>query len=160
MDPTGLVVVGIAIAAGLVGIVVAAIPGLILVWAAVGAWALVERSTIAWIMFGIATLLAIGGQVVKYLVPGRRLKDAGIPNRSLLVGVLFSLVGFFLIPVVGFIVGFVVGVFVAERVRLGDGQQAWTSTKQALKAASLSIVIELAAGLAIAGLWLGTVLFA
>jgi uncharacterized protein YqgC (DUF456 family) len=159
VDPLGLTLVGLAIAAGLVGIVVAAIPGLILIWAAVGVWAFVEQSFLGWLIFAIATLLAIAGQVAKYVIPGKRLKEAGIPTRSLLLGGLLSLIGFFVIPIVGFVIGFVVGVYLSERGRLGSHAQAWPSTIHALRAAGLSIVIELAAGLFIAGLWTVTVVF-
>lgn len=159
MDTVGLLLVGLAIAAGLVGIVVAAIPGLILIWAAVGVWAFLEQSVLSWFIFALATLLAIAGQVAKYLIPGKRLKEAGIPTRSMLVGAVFSLVGFFVIPVIGFVIGFVLGVYLAERLRLKSNEQAWPSTIKALRAAGLSIAIELIAGLWIAGMWAITVLF-
>ena len=69
-----------------------------------------------------------------------------MPNSTLFAGAVASLVGFFVVPVVGALVGFPVGVYVAERIRLGaDG--AWPSTKAALKALGLSILIEFVAGL-------------
>jgi len=153
VDPLGEVLVAVAIAVGLVGIVVAAIPGLILVWAAVLVWALVEQTLIGWLILGIATVLTIVGQIVKFLIPGRRLREAGIPGRSVLAGAVLSIVGFFVIPVIGFIIGFVLGVYLAERFRLGDHARAWPSTIEVTKAAGLSILIELAAGLLIAGSW-------
>ena len=158
MDTPGLIAVGVAIALGLVGIVVAALPGLILVWGAVLVWALVEKSAGAWIVLAVATALLIFGQVGKYLVPGKRLREAGVPRRTLVIGGLLSIVGFFVIPVVGFIIGFVLGVYLSERQRLGSHNLAWPSTRQALKAAGLSILIELASGLLIAGAWLLAVL--
>lgn len=159
MDTPGLIAVGLAVAIGLVGIVVAALPGLILVWGAVLVWALVEKTTVAWVVLGVATALLIFGQIGKYLVPGRRLREAGVPRRSLVIGGLLSIVGFFLIPIVGFLIGFVVGVYLSERQRLMSHEQAWPSTRKALSAAGLSILIELACGLLIAGTWLAVVLF-
>lgn len=160
MDTPGLIAVGLAIALGLVGVVVAALPGLILVWGAVLVWALVEKTTVAWVVLLVATALLIFGQIGKYLVPGRRLREAGVPRRSLMIGGLLSIAGFFLIPVVGFIIGFVVGVYLSERQRLRSHELAWPSTRRALSAAGLSILIELACGLLIAGAWLAAVLFA
>jgi uncharacterized protein YqgC (DUF456 family) len=154
MDIPGLILVGLGIALGLVGIVVAAIPGLILVWGAVAVWAFVEKTALAWVVLAIATVLTIGGQIVKYTVPGRRLRDAGVPRRSLIFGALLGLIGFFLIPVVGLVLGFVFGVYLAERIRIKEHREAWSNTKHAIKAAGLSILIEMAAGLLIAGLWL------
>lgn len=154
MDIPGLILVGLGIALGLVGIVVAAIPGLILVWGAVAVWAFVEKTALAWVVLAIATVLTIGGQIVKYTVPGRRLRDAGVPRRSLIFGALLGLIGFFLIPVVGLVLGFVFGVYLAEQIRIKEHREAWSNTKHAIKAAGLSILIEMAAGLLIAGLWL------
>ena len=82
-------------------------------------------------------------QVVKYIVPERRLRESGVPRRSMLVGVLLGIVGFFVIPVVGMFVGFPLGVYLSERQRLGAHAHAWTSTKHALRATGLSILIEL-----------------
>ena len=53
----------------------------------------------------------------------------------------------------GLVIGFVLGVWVAERARLGDFGKAWPSTKHALKAAGLAMLIELATALSIAGVW-------
>jgi hypothetical protein len=56
------------------------------------------------------------------------------------------------IPVVGVLVGFPVGVYAAERVRLGPAG-AWPSTKEALRAVGVSILIELVAGVLATGVW-------
>jgi uncharacterized protein YqgC (DUF456 family) len=64
-----------------------------------------------------------------------------------------GLVGFFVVPVVGLLLGFVLGVYLAERGRLGQHQAAWTSTVVALKAAGVSMLIELLTGLLMAATW-------
>lgn len=158
MDTTGLVLVGIAILVGLAGVVVPVLPGLLLVWGAVLVWALIERTTAAWIVLAAATLLVAVSQVAKYLVPGRRMRLAGVPMASLAAGAALAIVGFFVVPIVGAFGGLVLGVYLAERLRLEEHQLAWTSTVHALKAVGLSILIELGAGLLIAGAWLATVL--
>lgn len=147
----------LAIAVGLVGVVVPLLPGLLLVWGAVTVWAIVEGGTAAYVLLGVATALALAAQVVKYLVPGRRLQRAGVPNRSLLLGGLLGLVGFFVVPVIGLLLGFVLGIYLAERARLGAHDTAWTSTRHALTAVGLSVLLELAAALIIAVGWAGTV---
>jgi len=63
------------------------------------------------------------------------------------------------VPVVGLVLGFVLGVYLAERARLGrDG--AWPSTRTALGAVGWSILIELAAGLLATAVWVGALVFA
>ena len=52
--------------------------------------------------------------------------------------------GFFVVPVVGLVLGFVAGVYAAERRRVGV-EAAWPSTLAALRAVGLCILIELAA---------------
>jgi uncharacterized protein YqgC (DUF456 family) len=154
----GLVLVAIAIAAGLAGVVVPVLPGALLVWAAIAVWALVVASTTAWIVLAAATVAIAIGQVVKYLVPHRRLRDAGVPRQSMLVGLVLALAGFFLIPVVGFFLGFPLGVYLEERRRLGRHEPAWASTKHALRAVGLSLALELVSALVAASAWLAAVI--
>ena len=137
--------VALAIAVGLVGIVVPILPGTLLVAAALLVWALSAGGTAAWLILAAAIAILAAGQVVRFLVPGRRLKRAEIPGSTQLVGAVLGVVGFFVVPVVGLFVGFVLGVFLAEWRRVGRAA-AWPSTVHALKAAGLSIVIELLAG--------------
>ena len=75
-----------------------------------------------------------------------------MPTSTLVAGALAGLVGFFVIPVVGLLVGFPVGVYVAERARVG-ADLAWPSTKAALRALGVSILLELVAGVLAAGVW-------
>jgi hypothetical protein len=105
------------------------------------------------VVLGVATVVALAGTVVKYAWPGRNLKRTGVPNRSLFAGGVLGLVGFFVIPVVGLFLGFTLGIWLAERIRLGSSQRAWPSTKHTLKAVGLSMLIELAAGLTIGTVW-------
>lgn len=160
MDDTGLVLVGVAILAGLVGVLLPVLPGLLLCWGAVLVWALVERTAVAWTVLAVATLLFATSQVVKYLVPGRRLRSAGVPWGSVAAGGALAVVGFFVIPVVGAVAGFVGGVYGAERLRLHTHAAAWPSTVRALQAIGLSVLIELVAGLLIGTVWLAAVLLA
>jgi uncharacterized protein YqgC (DUF456 family) len=147
---------GLAIVVGLVGIVVPVLPGTVLVAAGVLGWALATGEPLGWSLTAAALVVLALGTVVKYALPGRGLRTAGVPNRTLVVGGVLGVVGFFVVPVVGLVVGFVLGVYVAELQRLGS-TAAWPSTKAALKAVGLSILIELAAGLAATALWLTAV---
>ena len=96
--------------------------------------------------------VAMPGQVVKYTVPGRRMKEVGVPNSTLLAGGVLGVVGFFVIPVVGLPLGFVAGVYTVEHQRVGPREARGTTT-HALKAVGLSIAIELAFGMLAAAAW-------
>jgi uncharacterized protein len=110
MSTSGEVLVGLAIVVGLVGVVVPVLPGALLVWAAILVWALFTQTVVAWGVLAVATLCVAGVQVVKYVVPDRRLREAGVPRSSIVVGGLLALIGFFVIPVIGLFVGVVGGV--------------------------------------------------
>lgn len=138
---------------GLAGVVVPVLPGLLLVWAGVAVWSFDRGGAWGWGTLAVVTVLLAVGSAVKYLVPGRRLKRDGVPGRTLVAGGLLGLVGFFVVPVVGLFLGFVLGVYLAERVRLGDHPPAWVSTRKALAATGWSILIELATALTAATLW-------
>ena len=107
-------------------------------------------------VFAVATVLVAAGAVVKYLVPGRRLQDAGIPASTQWVGVALGVVGFFVVPVVGLFLGFVLGVYLAELRRVGS-DRAWPSTVHSLKAVGWSILIELVFALLAAWTWVAGV---
>lgn len=140
------IICALLIALGLLAIVTLIFPGFVLIGAALLWWAFDTGGATAWWLAGIGLAVLAVGFVVKFTVPHRRLKDAGVPGRSLLLGAVLGIVGFFVIPVVGLFVGFVGGIWLAEAARLGAAD-AWPSTKQALLATGLSVLIELASGL-------------
>ena len=144
--------VGIAILVGLAGIIVPVLPGTLLILGAILAWALEVQSATGWVVFSIAATFLVIGAVIKFVVPRNRLRDAGVPNSTLTWGALAAVVGFFVIPYVGLFAGFVLGVYLAERRRLGH-EQAWPSTKHALKAVGWSIAIELTAAMLATFTW-------
>jgi len=144
---------GLAILIGVLGVLIPVIPGLVLCWLGVVLWALLsDAGAERWVVLALATVIALAGTVVKYLWPGKRLKDTGVPTSSMMAGGVLGLIGFFVVPVVGLVVGFVLGIWLAERVRLGPGQ-AWPSTRGALGAVGLSLLVEFAAALGIAVVW-------
>lgn len=144
--------IAVAIAVGIVGVLLPILPGSVLVLAAIAVWAAEVGGSTAWLVFAVAATFIVIGTIVKYAVPGRRLQLSGIPASTQWVGALGAVVGFFVVPVVGLFLGFVVGVYVAERLRLG-AKAAWPSTKAALRAVGLSILIELAAATLAACVW-------
>ena len=145
---------GLVIATGVVGVLLPALPGLLLAWSGVLLWAFLGDggAGVRWTVAGVATALAAAGLVVKFLWPGKRLKDSGIPGSALLAGGVLGLIGFFVVPVVGLILGFALGVWLVEVNRLG-ADRAWPSTRSALAATGLSLLVEFAAALAIAVVW-------
>jgi len=146
------IICGLLVVVGLFGILVPVLPGTVLVLLGFLVWASEQGTAESWTVFALAAAILAAGTVVKYAVPGRRLK-ASVPTSTLVVGGLFAIVGFFVIPVVGMLVGFPIGVYAAERVRVG-GAGAWPSTRAALRALAHSILIELVAALLATAVWI------
>jgi len=144
--------VALVIVVGLVGVLVPVLPGSVLVLGAVFVWALAEGGATAWTVLVASALFIGAGTVVKYVVPGRRLQQAGIPASTQWWGALGAFAGFFVVPVLGLLLGFVAGVYAAERQRVGH-DAALPSTLAALRAAGLSILIELVAAVLAAATW-------
>lgn len=147
------VLVAVGIAVGLVGVVVPLLPGALLAWSAIVVWGFTIHTATGWAVVGVATALIAVGQIVKYTIPSRRLRDGGIPQRSLVVGGLVAIVGFFAVPVVGVLIGFVLGVYASELQRVG-ARLAWPSTKAALSAVGISMLLELTSTLLAAAAWI------
>jgi uncharacterized protein YqgC (DUF456 family) len=151
------VLAGIAVLAGMVGTVVPILPGLVLQVIAVTIWAFEKQTAIGWVVLGAVLVIAAAATVLKYLYPSRRLKEAGVPGWVLFLAVLAGVVGLFAIPVVGAPIFFALAIYVFERALRGK-EQAWPSTKTALKALLQSIGIELVGAFLIAVAFLSGVL--
>jgi len=153
MSVGGIVLVALAIAIGLVGIVLPFLPGTLLIYAAIAVWAFMVRGTVAWVVLGVVTVVLGASLLVKYLWPARRMRAADVSGRTLAAGALAGVIGFFVIPVVGLIVGFVAGVYLAELAHRRDNRRAWASTVHAVKGVALSMGVELAGGLIATAAW-------
>ena len=145
--PAILIVIGVA------GIVVPGVPGLVLVLAGVLLWAWETGTTLAWSVFAVAVVMWGAGLVLRYAVPERRLRAAGVRRSTLVLAAVLGAVGFFVIPVVGAAVGFVLGIYLMELGHSRSSAEAWASTRSALAAVATSMGIELATALAIALTW-------
>ncbi|GAA5102011.1 DUF456 domain-containing protein [Nocardia iowensis] len=154
MTVGGEVLIGLVILVGLLGVIIPVLPGVILILAAIGVWAFLTGGATAWTVFAVSAALLVLSGVIKYTWPGRKMKDAGVANRSLVLGAVLGIIGFFVIPVLGLFVGFVLGVYLAELHRLRIPQQAWQATLHALKGVGLSILIELFGALLATAVWL------
>jgi uncharacterized protein len=81
-----------------------------------------------------------------------------VPSSSVLAGAVLGIVGFFVLPVLGLVLGFVMGVYLAELLHRRDQRLAWASTVHAIKGVALSVGVELAGALGATAIWLGAVL--
>jgi uncharacterized protein YqgC (DUF456 family) len=153
VSTVGIVFVALAIAVGLVGIVVPLLPGTLLVFAAIAVWAFVENNVTAWVTLGVVAAVLAASTLIKYLWPARRMRAADVSTWSLVAGAVLGIIGFFVVPVLGLVIGFVLGVYLAELANRHDQRLAWTSTKHAVKGVALSVGVELTGALLATAAW-------
>jgi uncharacterized protein len=158
MSTAGTFLVALVIAVGLVGVVVPVLPGMLLVYGAILVWSVIEHTVASWVTLGIVTVVVGATTAVTYLWPVRRLRRAEVPSTALLVGGLLGIVGFFVVPVFGLVIGFILGVYLTELLRRQDLGRAWASTVHAVKGVTLSMGVEFTGALAAAVIWLVAVL--
>lgn len=145
---------GLAMVVGLVGVLVPALPGTALILLAALGWAVAAADgTGRWVVVGLMAALFVVGAVLKYALPGRRMKGE-LPRRTLLLAAVGAVVGLVLLPPLGLLIGGVVGVYVGELQRLSDGASAWRSTVRVLQAVGLGVLAELTAAVLMVGTWL------
>ena len=154
MSTGGIVLVALAIAVGIVGIVVPLLPGTLLVFGAIAVWAVIENDVTGWVTLGVVTTLLAVATLIKYLWPMRRMREADVSTWSLVAGAVLGIIGFFVIPVLGLVIGFVLGIYLAELANRRDQRVAWTSTKHALKGVALSVGVELSGALLATVAWM------
>jgi uncharacterized protein YqgC (DUF456 family) len=137
--------------------VVPLIPGILLVFGAIAVWAFVENNVTAWVTLGVVGAVLAASTLIKYLWPMRRMRAADVGTSTLVAGAVLGIIGFFVIPVVGLVIGFVLGVYFAELARRHDQRVAWTSTVHALKGVALSVGVELVGALLATVAWVAGV---
>lgn len=142
------IVAALAFAVGITGIIVPVLPGSILIIIGTLIWAIVVGGWGAWIPFVIITIFSIIGMICSYVMTGRTLKQKEVPGWAILAAVAGGVVGFFVIPGPGLLIGFVLALFLVEYSRRQDASLAWSSTWTAIKALGIGILLE--TGLAIA----------
>jgi uncharacterized protein YqgC (DUF456 family) len=147
--------VGVVMVVGIVGIVLPVLPGLLVIWAAGLWWTIADGGgPVRWTVLAVLTALLAVGMVAKYVLPARSAAARGAPFSTLAIGAVGAVIGFFVIPIVGLIVGGVLGIYLAEYARLHAPGPAWDSTRAALVAIGIGLLIELTAGVLMFGVWL------
>lgn len=152
-------IVSLLMALGLAGAIVQIWPSTPLVLLGLIIWAIYLGGSTPWVTTAVCTLLLILAMVLKILIPGKQLKQAGIPNSTMLWGGLGAVAGFFLIPVVGIFVGFIGGVAGAEYQRLQNTEATKAAVIKTMKTIGISALIEFSLSLLAVLIWVAASLY-
>ena len=151
--------VGLVMAISLVGIVVPGIPGLTLTWLAGLIWAFADGGgTTRMVLLAVMTALWVGGVAFGLVLPVKAsLAGTGSSKlqqqRAVLLGALFGIIGFFIIPVIGFAIGYTLGAYMANLMYFQDPARALQVTKDTLKAFGISALVQVICGSLIVLTW-------
>lgn len=156
-DNEVLLLFGLALVIGLVGVLVPVVPGLLVIAVTTVAWAWWDGGS-AWVIASVMLVVLAAGTAAKYVLPSRSLRQAGAPRSTLVLAAVLAVIGFFVVPVIGFLLGGILGVWVGELRRLHDSGAAWTSTWVTLKAIGVGVLLEITAGVVAIAIWVVSVL--
>ena len=158
-DAVTLAVVAVVMALGLAGTVLPFIPGLGLIWLAGFVYGLVTGfDVLAIAVLGVMSTVGIAGALAGVLVPRRHAAASGAGPSSVWLGALFGVIGFFVVPVIGFLIGGVFGVYLGEQLRTGDRRVAWRRTRATLVGFGFAALVQLGAGTVMVLSWVVWVL--
>jgi uncharacterized protein YqgC (DUF456 family) len=159
MELLGIGALALVMAVGLAGTILPFVPGTSLIWAAALVYGLLAGfSRAGWMAFSAISVLLVAGVALKVVLPQRRGRAGGAPTRTLAIGAAAGIAGFFLIPVVGLVLGAVAGVLVAEYARTHAWQSAWRSTRGVIVGIGLGALAELGVGILMVLCWVVWVL--
>jgi hypothetical protein len=145
-------------AVGLAGVVLPFVPGLPIIWGAALLYGFItDFGSVGWTAMVAITLLVTVGMVASIVLPDRAGAAAGASRSTRLFAGLLGLIGFFVVPVVGFPLFACLGVLLAQYRETDDWQGAIDSTIAVLKGFGVGLLAELGAGLATVLVWIAWV---
>lgn len=141
-------------AIGQVGLLFYIIPGLTIIWLAILAYGIVNGFTLgSGIIFGVITLLMIGGNLVDNLAMGKEARKTGASWLGIVVALVAGIAGTFLLPPFGGLLFAAVGILIVEWIRKKDFKEGLKSTGGILKGCGFAVIVRFFIGLLMIGLW-------
>lgn len=154
-DELATLLVLIAMLVGLVGTLLPILPGILLMWASAVAYGFaVGFDALAIVVLAVLSVLTGVALVAGVLLPKRAAVDAGAATSSQFAAAVGAVIGFFVIPIVGIIVGALVGIGLAEYHDKRDWPAARASTIAVAKGFGLSTIVQFVLGFVMVAVWL------
>ncbi len=147
-------VLAVIMGVGLLGLLFYIIPGLTIIWLAVLVYGIVAGFNVwSGILFGVITLLMLGGNLIDNLFMGAQAKKTGASWLSIIVALVAGIAGTFILPPFGGLIFAAVGILVVEWIRKKDLTEGAKSAGGILKGCGLAVVIRFGIGILMIGLW-------
>ena len=141
---------------GLVGVVIPVLPDVWLIWLGALVYGLLAGFD-GWLGGVIMVLLSgltLLGVVLDLTLGSAAAKRGGASWQAIAASLGLALVGFFVLPPFGALIGAVAGLFAVEYVRRGhNAQEALTAVKHYVAGCGWSVVLRFGLGVVMIGLW-------
>jgi uncharacterized protein YqgC (DUF456 family) len=135
---------------GLVGIVIPVLPGMLLIWLATLFFVIVSGfDTLSIGAFAVITLIAFVTGTADFWLSSLSAKRSGASKRSLLLGLVGSIIGTILLPLIGTIIGYGVGILLSEYQQHNDWRGAWKASLGGVAGWGLATAVQLGGALLI-----------
>jgi uncharacterized protein YqgC (DUF456 family) len=150
--------IALLMAVGLAGVILPFFPGLPVIWGAALLYGfLTEFGSLGWTAMGVITVLAAIGIAASLILPERAGTASGASRSTLVFAGVTGVIGFFVIPVIGFPIGACLGVLLAQYRETADPAEAMRATVAVLKGFGAGLVVEFGAALAMVVVWVAWV---
>lgn len=144
---------GIAVAfilIGVVGVVVPILPGMLLVWLTVAAYAwLTDFAVINYWIFALVTIFALITGTAGIWLPYLGAKKTGAAKRAIFLGIIGAIIGTFITPLIGTVIGYAVGIVIGELIKHRDLKKALKASVGGVAGWGIATLVELAGALTI-----------
>lgn len=144
---------------GLVGTILPVLPSIELIWLATLAYGVVAwLATGAWGTWGpwllaLETVILLIGEVAIWWLGNMTARQTGASWPAILLSIVLGIVGMFIIPIVGALIGAMLGVFLVEWYRRRNWREALKATTGVLWGTGLSAGAQIVIGLVMIAVW-------
>lgn len=155
---------GVAVAfilLGIVGTIIPIIPGTLLIWLTVVVYAWVtDFAAISIPLIVFFTLVALVTGTVDLWLPLFGAKRTGASPKAILLGVVGGIIGTFMLPLLGTIIGYAVGILLGEYLIQRDMNAALRASIGSLAGWGIATAIQLGGGILLLVIFVVSVLSA
>jgi uncharacterized protein YqgC (DUF456 family) len=153
------VVILLTMIMGLVGLIIPIFPGLVIIWLGGLAYGIITGFEFpAWLIFLFITLIMIAGSLLDNFIMGKQAYKQGASWLSIVLALLFGIVGTFIVPIIGGFIGAVLALFIAEWIRRKNWRGALTATSGLAIGCGWAVIARIGLGIVMIILWVVWVL--
>ena len=144
----------VLIVIGIIGTIVPLLPGVFLIWFSVLLYSVITGfSDVTVASFVVITLITLVTGTSEYWMSLLGAKTGGASKRSLLYGIAGAIVGTFLLPVLGTVLGYAGGLLFAEYQKHGDWDTAVRASVGGLAGWGIATAVQFIGGLIMAAIF-------